>query len=257
VRRGYDPRDFVLVAYGGGGAMHASAVAAELHMSTVVVPPSPGHFSAWGMLVAEPRLDVRRTRVLRTDRIEEAEVEAVFLELEREAGDRFAREGAVPDELALARSLDMRYAGQEHTVRVPVRESTLIRLEQDFHTAHRRSYTFALDETPVELVTFHVTARRPTPAPRLRELPMDGRSAERAVKGRRAVDFDVDGLHDTSIYERSLLPPGFAAEGPLIVEEEASTTLVHPGQALEVDAWGNLLVRLPAPQGGGEAGRER
>jgi N-methylhydantoinase A len=242
VRRGYDPREFVLVAAGGGGAMHGAALGAELRVKRVVVPPRSGVFSAWGMLLTEPRLDLVQTRILRTSETDGAEVGALFEDLEQEAADRLAADNLAPDRLYHARSVDMRYAGQEHAVSVPVAAGPpdLAAIESDFHAEHERRYTFSLADTPIELVTFHLATHWRTPKPVL--APWTGGVARPAPKGRRPVDFDVDGTHDTLIYERDELAAGFAADGPLVVEEETTTTLVHPGQTVEVDPYGNLLL---------------
>jgi N-methylhydantoinase A len=248
VRRGHDPRDFALVACGGGGPMHAAALASELGVTRVVVPSHPGHFSAWGMLVTEPRVDLLRTQVTRLDAAEPLAVEEAFRSLEQEAVRRLRDEGAGPTSTGIGfrRAADMRYAGQEHTVVVPVvgGRLSLAALAAGFHRAHARSYTFELPDVPVEIVTFHLTATRTVELPQPRELPAEGRSAAEARKATRVVDFDADGEHECAVYERDLLPPGFASAGPLIVEEPAATTLVHPEQALEIDRFGNLIVRL-------------
>ncbi|MFN8457207.1 MAG: hydantoinase/oxoprolinase family protein [Anaerolineae bacterium] len=247
VRRGYDPRDFVLVAFGGGGAMHAAALAQELHMKKVIIPPYPGHFSAWGMLVTQPRLDLVRTRVYRTHSVTGAEVEANFAELEALAQTRLAEEGEDQGSIFFQRKADLRYHGQEHTVSVNVGSNPLsvTQIEQDFHMAHERLYTFRLADTPVEFVNFHVAAFRQVGLPEIARPDLPGfLNLEGLSLHRRLVDFDVDGIHETAIYEREQLPIGFTAVGPLIVEEPAATTLVHPGQSLEVDKVGNLIIYL-------------
>lgn len=246
VQRGYDPRDFILVAFGGGGAMHAAALAQELRMKKVIIPPYPGHFSAWGMLVTQPRIDVVRTRVYRTSAITVAEVAANFAELETEVRSRFAQDGDEAGAIRFQRQADLRYHGQEHTVSVPVGADrlTVAQIEADFHIAHERLYTFQLPDTPVEFVNFHVAGFRHVATPRIARLEANGRLASRPTGRQRRVDFDVDGVHQTVIHEREQLPVGFTAVGPLIVEEPAATTLVHPGQSLEVDAYGNLVIHM-------------
>lgn len=247
VRRGYDPRDFVLVAFGGGGAMHAAALAQELHMKKVIIPPYPGHFSAWGMLVTQPRLDLVRTRVYRTHSVTGAEVEANFAELEALAQDRLAEEGEGQESIFFQRKADLRYHGQEHTVSVNVGSNPLsvAQIEQDFHAAHERLYTFRLADTPVEFVNFHAAAFRQVGLPEIARPDLPGlKNLEGLSLHRRLVDFDIDGIHETTIYEREQLPIGFTAVGPLIVEEPAATTLVHPGQSLEVDEVENLVIHL-------------
>jgi len=241
VRRGHDPRDFVLVACGGGGAMHAAALGAELRVKQVIIPVSPGTFSAWGMLMTEPRVDVMRTRILRTDDTALDEVLRVFAELEAEAADAFDDQEAGSGGPRFARALEMRYLGQEHAVSVPFGEdiATLADLERAFHVEHERAYTFSLDDTPVEIVTFQLAAhRRVAMPPRPGGAPLSGTPE----KGERRVDFDQDGVHTCVVYERGRLPAGFTADGPLLVEEPTSTTLVHPHQILCVEPHGNLVI---------------
>ncbi|HZR93972.1 MAG TPA: hydantoinase/oxoprolinase family protein [Gaiellaceae bacterium] len=244
VRRGYDPRDFALVAAGGGGPMHAAALGAELQVRRVIVPPYSGVFSAWGMLAAEPRVDRTLTRTVTLTTPGEDELTAILEGLEREASAALAAEGARPP-FACRRAADMRYRGQEHAVRVPIAAGTVSaeRVERDFHALHRRAYTFDLPGDPVEIVTFHVSALGevpPLPAP-----PPAAPPGSRPVPlGRRRIDFDTDGVHEAPAYLRADLPAGFEAAGPLVVEEETTTTLVHPGQTLEVDRFGNLVIRL-------------
>lgn len=245
VQRGYDPRGFVLIACGGGGAMHAAALGAELQVKKVVIPPFPGYFSAWGMLVTDARVDLVRTRICRTNEVN-GEIEEVFTELEREAADELAEGAAGPaGRLRFERHLEMRYVGQEHTVVASVTDATSVAdIEGAFHRAHEQLYTFRLDG-PVEIVNFHVTATNPTDHPTPARLVEEGRSVGGARKGVRAVDFELAGLHDCVVYERDLLPAGARLDGPLIVEEPSTTTLLQPGQRLEVDAWGNLLIPDP------------
>jgi N-methylhydantoinase A len=250
VRRGHDPRDFVLVACGGGGAMHAAALGAELRVKGVVIPPLAGNFSAWGMLVTEPRIDLVRTHVVRTGRCELHDLDAVYDAIARDAAGELGEEGGDAATLVLTRALEMRYVGQEHTVSVTLEDDVrdVADLERRFHRAHERLYTFSLPDTPVEIVDFQLTGHRAVRTPAMAPLGGDGRSAARARKGERSVDFDADGAHHCAVYERGLLPPGFATAGPAVVEEPSSTTLVHPGQRLTVDEWGNLRITVD-PEG--------
>ena len=244
VRRGHDPRDFVLVAAGGGGAMHAAALGAELQVKRVVVPPHSGVFSAWGMGLAEARADAAQTRVLEASTSTAPELDAVFTELEREVTAALVAEGADAGSAGLERSADMRYRGQEHAVRVPIASGavSVVTVAADFHALHRQKYTFDLEGDPVEIVTCHVSGfggRAPVPSPP----PPDG-TATPAAKGRRRVDFDADGVHEAVVFDRRVLPVGFEAPGPVVVEDETTTALVHPGQTLEVDEAANLVVWL-------------
>jgi len=243
VRRGYDPRDFVIVGTGGGGPMHVAALGAELHAKAVVIPRSPGHFSAWGMLMTQPRVDILRTWVLRPGDTAPGEIEAVFRALEAEALARFQVQDG--EHVRFVLSADMRYVGQEHTARVEIASAGMPvgEIEKGFHAAHKRAYTFDLPDEVVEMVTFHVAAYRLVSRPQLVPLGADGRSTDGAQKGSRRIDFDREGVQECTVYERGLLSAGFHADGPIIVEEPASTTLVNPGQTLEVDRFGNLVIR--------------
>ena len=245
IQRGHDPRDFVLVAAGGGGAMHAAALGRELGVKEIIVPRYPGYFSAWGMLATEPRCDFAITALTRADDITVEQIRGVFADLEAEADTYFrADDGVSSDALSFGRSVDMRYFGQEHTVTVPIDETAmdLATILSDFHAAHERAYTFSLTDTPVEFVTFRLTATASVPRPRVNPIDDEGRSAAEAQKGRRLVDFGEDGRHEADICERDALPAGFEAQGPLVVEEPSSTTIVHPGQRLWVDELGFLHI---------------
>jgi N-methylhydantoinase A len=245
VRKGHDPRDFDLVACGGGGPMHAADLGRQLQSRRVTIPPGPGHFSAWGMLMTDMRRDWVKTQVLLAGEVTAATINATWAELEAEAAEAFA-EDAADAEVTFVRAAEMRYQGQEHTVRVALPageldEAGLAAVLLDFHAEHDRQYTFALD-VPVELVTFHLTGLVATTKPELARLAEATDDVSRAVKGERLVHFDADGEHLTKIYDRGLLLAGDTFEGPAVVEEPASSTVVHPGQRLTVDAWASMHI---------------
>ncbi|MBA2518372.1 MAG: hydantoinase/oxoprolinase family protein, partial [Chloroflexia bacterium] len=242
VRRGYDPRDFTLVAMGGGGPMHAAALARELRIGQVLIPISPGTFSAWGMLVSEPAQDFIRTRVIRSADGSRDEMSQLFRDIEAEAHAFMAAAGYPLDRLTYARSVDMRYAGQEHTVRIPLGgELDRAGIEARFHEAHERAYTYRL-ETGIEFVNFQITAIVSQPAPDLAAYaPRPG--ARLAPKQMRRVAFD-DGVFDTTVYAREEMPAEEVVMGPAIIEEPSATTVVHPGHRAHVDRLGNLMLEL-------------
>ena len=241
VRRGRDPRDFVIVAFGGGGSMHACALARELQVPRVIVPPNPGHFSAWGMLASDLRHDVAQTRVGQVDRTPASEIAELWSALEGRLLATFAEEGLDAGRVVFARVADMRYVGQEHTVRVPVGDADeLAEIERRFHNLHEQLYTFRL-ATSVEFVTFRVTGSGSVPKPELPRLDR-GNGTAAAVKGTRDVDFDALGRRESQVFERALLGPGSELEGPAVVEEPAASTVVFPGQRLRVDDFGNMIV---------------
>jgi N-methylhydantoinase A len=247
VRRGRDPRDFAVVAFGGGGSMHATALARELQVPRVIVPPSPGHFSAWGMLMSDLRHDLVQTRFARADDVDLDELTGIWRELEERMRVTFSEDGVPPDTLAFVRSADMRYAGQEHTVNVPIPGGELGEAARDeisrrFHDLHEQLYTFR-QTSPVEFVNFRLTGLGTVPKPELRPIASNGKATP-ALKGTRDVDFDELGRHESRIYERSLLGAGAELEGPAVIEEPAASTVVFPGQKLRVDTLGNLIVEM-------------
>jgi N-methylhydantoinase A len=266
VRRGFDPRDFALVAFGGGGSMHATALARRLHIKRVIVPVATAVFSALGMLMTELRVDFIQTAITRTDRIDLADLMAILTKLEAEGFDALQQErpaspaqGAIERErVVIQRFADMRYLGQEHTVKVPLPGGTwdkrpdhggpgysagapLEEIERRFHDLHEQHYTFRLT-SPIEFVNFHVTALGVVEKPSLQELQPDGESPKQALKGHREVDFDELGWHKSALYERSQLGAGAQVEGPAVVEEPAASTVLFPGDRLSVDMYGNLTI---------------
>jgi N-methylhydantoinase A len=246
IRRGHDPRDFSLVAFGGGGPVHACAIAAELGARRVIIPPFPATFSAWGMLMTRPRVDRVQTRVLSLDRLDPAAVEALFAEMEWSSREELVRQGLDPDAIGPSRrSLDMRYKGQEHTVQAPIDGGafTLDGLPQRFHERHRRRYTFALEDTPIELVNLRTITVADIPLPAIADAePVEGaRPRMRRVDIRHAAG-GAAGKIEIPVHDRGALAPGTHLAGPLLVEEAATTTLVLPGQSLEVDRVGNLVI---------------
>lgn len=245
VRQGRDPREFAIVAFGGGGSTHASSLARDLHIPRVIVPPAPGHFSAWGMLVSDLRHDLVQTKLMRTAHMEMTEFSAAWCEIEKKIQEIFADERVAPEDVIFARSADMRYLGQEHTVTVPIPggeldEGQRNQIEHKFHALHERLYTFR-QESPIEIVNLHLTGFGTVRKPELQRITAHT-DTRRAVKGMRLVDFDDLGRYETNTYERDRLGAGAAIEGPAVIEEAAASTLVLPGQKLHVDAYGNLII---------------
>ena len=245
VRRGYDPRDFALVAFGGGGGMHASALARELRVKQVIIPTHPAVFSAWGMLMTDLRRDYIRTLILRADKVKSARLGDIYAEMEAQARAGMKAEKVKEGQVRFARYADMRYAGQEHTVKVrvpggPITAKQMSVIASRFHALHEHTYTFRL-ESPIELVNFHLIALGLVKKPAVPKVNRQG-AAKKALKGERLVNFDELGFQRSAIYERDLLPVGKRIKGPAVVEEPASVTVVFPGQALSVDAYGFLHI---------------
>ena len=236
VQRGYDPRDFVLVGFGGAGPVHANALARDAEMPTLLIPPSPGVFSATGLLTTDLKRDAATTIMRRLDEVDHREVESVFAELERAGAEEMAREGLAGDQVEFLRQIDMRYVGQSYELTIPAGEDLLDR----FHAEHDRVYGFAAPAEPVELVSLRLTSIGRIAKPPVRALDAaDGR----ALKARREVYFaEAGGYVDCAIYDRYALLVGTRITGPAVIEEFDSTTVLHPAFALTVDETGNLII---------------
>jgi len=242
VQRGHDPRDFAMLAYGGGGAMHAAALGRELGVREVIIPRYPGLFSAWGMLATSPRHDQVRTEPLLAENARAEDLVAIFADMIGSAGDYFGLEDNAA--LSFTARVDLRYHGQEHTVAVAVdpRNINLGGLIEDFHLAHKRAYTFRLDDTGVEIIHFHLASERKGRVPEIRRLENATGSLDAALLGIRPVHFGDQGLQDTRILNRDALPVDQMMPGPAIVLEPTSTTRVLPGQELRMDGFGMLRI---------------
>jgi len=246
VRRGYDPRDFIMVAFGGGGAMHAGAITRELRVKKAVIPTNPAVFSAWGMLVTDLRQDFIRTLIRRTDQADPAEVESFFAAMEGQAMELMLEQHISKDRVVFQRFADMRYLGQEHTVKVPlpagkITAGKIPEINERFHGLHEHAYTFRL-ASPVELVNYHLTAFGTVEKPELNTINGKGLSLKTAVKGKRKVNFDELGFRESPIYERDRFPVNEYVQGPLVIEEPASTTVVFPDQRMVRDEYGFLHI---------------
>jgi N-methylhydantoinase A len=249
VQRGYDPRDFVLVAFGGAGPLHANALARELGIPTILIPPSPGIASALGLLMTDLKHEFVATRRQFLANLEPTALVALFSEFGRQGEALLGREGIAPAQRRLIRTLDLRYRGQSHelTVTVPTGALTLQDLErvhEQFHEAHARAYGYAAREDPVELVNVRLTAIGVSPKPRLKALPPGKGDCNEAVKGERPVWFsETSGFTACPIVDRYRLRWGDVVPGPAVIEEVDSTTVVHLGYEALVDEYGNLLLR--------------
>jgi N-methylhydantoinase A len=246
VRQGRDPREFVMVAFGGGGSMHAASLAKELHIPRVIVPPNPGHFSAWGMLMSDLRHDLVQTRIARLEQLQMSELTTAYEELEQRLQEVFVDEGISAGEIHFTRTADMRYLGQEHTVNVPLPGGDFIdeqrtQIADSFHALHERLYTFRQD-SPIEIVNLHVTGFGLVRKPELQRIASH-KDISKAFKGTRMVDFDDLGHREAKIYERGLLGAGAELEGPSVIEEAAASTLVLPGQHLHIDNYGSIIIQ--------------
>jgi len=248
VERGYDPRDFVLVAFGGAGPLHACRLAAELNIPKVLIPPAPGIGSAIGLLIADIKHDYSITKIQEMDKLLSSDINELWGEMEEKAISRLKKEGVSSQSIMLHRSIDMRYKGQSFEITVPVSggkitENVINEITRDFDNAHNRLYGYSCDD-PIEGVNFRVSAIGKTPKITPKKLTGEG-GLERALKYYRDAFFKkYDGYIETPVYERDLLSSGNVLKGPAIVEQMDSTTVIHPGQVGTVDDYGNLIIEI-------------
>ncbi len=240
IRRGYDPREFCLVAFGGAGPLHGAALAEELSIPTVLVPPSPGITSALGCLLVDVRHDLSAMFLAHLDSVDPAELEEEFAKLERDARERLEAEDVPEEQMSIQRLVDMRYLGQWRSLTVAVSAPVDLEDAADrFHAEHERAYNYRRDGSPVEIYRLSVRAVGVTPKPQLKRHERNGAAAAPATS--RAVYFESTGRAvDTPVYVRSDLPAGTALAGPAVIDQLDSTTLVPPGWRAEVDEWLNI-----------------
>ena len=248
LNRGFDPREFTLVAFGGGGGMHGVALAQELGVRKVVVPAGASVFSAWGMMMSDLRGDLFITRLVDLQPGSATAIEAVFAETEEQALKQFADEGISAGKVRFQRYGKFRYQNQEHTTEVllapgKVTDARIAEIAASFHDAYEREYTYRLD-TPVELVGIHLVASAEVGKLAMVEQPSTGKGPDTALKGHRDVDYALEGIHKAAIYDGARLEPGMAFAGPAIVEDPGMTVVVHPGNAVTVDGYGNINIML-------------
>lgn len=241
--KGYDPRDFALMAFGGGGAMHAVALAEELRVPHVIVPVNSSVFSAWGMLLTDLRRDYLQTRLTALSDEEAAALAATFAAMEEAARGDYGR-----DDIRFERFLDMRYIGQEHTVKIAAAMAPGGGIDVDataaaFHAAYEKRFTYRLDNA-IEIVNFHSVATVAVAKPELAAKVPTGRSLNEALMGTRRVDFDQHGVHEAQIYNGLLLEPGMEFHGPAIIQEPSVTCVVPPPHRVSIDRFGNYHIHL-------------
>jgi N-methylhydantoinase A len=244
VERGYDPRDFVLVPFGGAGPLHGADLAALLGMGTVLVPRHPGVLSTFGLLGTEVRNDYARTSLQKPPDYDLDAVAGVYAELEGQARAWLAAEGVPASARRLTRLADLRYRHQgfELTAPWPERGLAVDALLARFHERHRQLYTYALPDAPVEIVTLRVAA-----AGRVRRFmlpPLPRRRVAARRPPRRRVHFAGAGWTACACVDREQLSAGAVVMGPAIVEQPDTTTVVPPGYRARVDRVGNLIIQV-------------
>jgi N-methylhydantoinase A len=242
VERGYDPRDFVMVAFGGAGPLHAVEVARSLHIPLVLVPNFPGQFSAGGMLVAEPRHDFVRTCYRTLDQADFKELGRIAAEMEQSARDRM---GPSERHIRMLHTLEVRYTGQDFALPIPVDptgydEDYKATIRKSFHELHEARFGYHDPDLALEIVNAHLVAAGPH---KLQALPRPSSLEGPALLETRRVVFDTDAI-ECPVYRRESLAARERIAGPAIIQEYASTTVLFAGDRAEVMPPGELLIQI-------------
>ena len=248
LNRGFDPRDFVLIAFGGGGGMHAVDLAQELGVKKVVVPAAASVFSAWGMMMSDLRRDYFVTHLADLIDGEASNIEKAFSDVESQAISQFKSEGIEKKNIKFTRYGNFRYKNQEHTTEVKlsdgkVSDKQISLIEDEFHNTYEHEYTYRL-EMPVELVGIHVVATTEVGKLTMKEMPNQTTDESEARKGKRKVDYALDGIHQAILYDGEKLMPGMKLIGPAIIEDSGATTVIHPGNKVYIDGYTNIHIEI-------------
>ncbi len=248
VNRGHDPRDFTLIAFGGGGGMHACALARELGIKKVVIPRLSGVFSAWGMLLSDLRRDYLQTQIVELSGVEgAAQINTALSMLEEQAIQEYAAENIDRSRVHFIRYGRCRYQNQEHSVEIAlpggiITAEQIEAIREHFASEYEREYTYRLT-APAELVCYHLIAIAEVDKLKPEKHPKPGRKLLDALKGRREVDFVESGIHQATIYNGDSLEPGMSFTGPAIIEEADTTVVIPPDLPCFMDDFGNYCIQ--------------
>ncbi|TXD51396.1 MULTISPECIES: hydantoinase/oxoprolinase family protein [unclassified Polaribacter] len=245
VNKGYDPRDFTLVVIGGGGPMHGAYLAQELQMPEVIIPLNAGVFSAFGMLMSDLRRDYIRTDVMDLNEDKFSTLKAVFQEMKDEAVKAYERDSYLKEDIKFEYYLDLRYNGQEHSVKLGIPNLDHLKMdeiENNFHQLHTKRYAFNLKDTTIEIVNYHLVAEVIVNKPIIAKVIAKGNTIANALIVTEAVDFDEAGIHQANFYDRTKLDPEMTIEGPAIIVEQSTSTVVPPKHQFSIDEYANIII---------------
>jgi N-methylhydantoinase A len=242
-RRGHDLREFHLLAVGGAGPLHAANMAEELGMAGVVVPLYPGVYSAMGLLIADVTHDYIRSKPAPLAQVRPEEIETVFAELDHQARKDLAGEDFAAKDIAIERSLDLRYAGQGYEISVPFAGADLAALRARFDALHKEMFGHTAPGEPVEIVSYRVRGIGRVPPVRIRTFSPAGMKLGEAIRETRQARFNGM-MRDTPVYQRERLDVGVTFDGPAIVDQLDCTTVIPPGHRVRVDEYRNLLITV-------------
>lgn len=244
--RGHDLRDFMLLAFGGAGPLHAGRIARDLGMAGVIVPLYPGVFSAIGLLMSDVKHDYIRSKLSPLSEVAPADVNGLFERMVAQALEELRDDGFAPDHIRIERALDMRYAGQGYEIAVPcpvqpLQEADLKQLRATFDQQHRAMFGHMAPQEPVEIVSFRVRGIGLLPPVEMPKFKPAGTTLGNARRELRRVRFDGREL-DCPVYQRERLDVGLTVAGPAVLDQFDCTTVICPGQTARVDEWKNLIV---------------
>jgi N-methylhydantoinase A len=248
VNKGYDPREFTLVAFGGGGGMHAMSLAMELNIPKVIIPINSSVFSAWGMLMSDLRRDFILTKLTTMNSNSIDSINKTFYSMEEEALNNFQKENFKKSDIIFKRYGSFRYLGQDHSVEIPLinkiyGDGDIENIAADFHNQYEKEFTYRLD-SQVDMIQFHLVAIAKIEKPALEKKNISNLKIEDTIKEKRIVDFDEMGEHETTIYNFDKLEPKMEFIGPAIVEDANTTVVIFPQQKCVVDDYANLHITI-------------
>ena len=248
VEKGHNPSDFTLVAYGGAGPLHAVHLAQEMGIRTVLIPPAPGALCALGLLTADIKKSYVRTAIASYDEMTPEQINAVMSSL-RDEGSAWLDSEKVPSERRKFHGIaEMRYVGQNYELQVEIpteniTASDIEKMKQDFFVAHEKNYGYYNPNAPVQFVNFRCEATGIVKKPNLAELETTLDDPSKAEIGRRVVHFEESGAVDCPVYDRAKFGRAERVNGPCIIEQMDSTTVVPPNTWFSIDKFGNLIIR--------------
>ena len=247
--RGHDLRDFMLLAFGGAGPLHACPIAAELGMAGVIVPLYPGVYSAMGLVMSDVKHDYVRSKLTALSRADEGDVNAVLEELATQARNDLAEEGFTHDKAEIEYALDMRYAGQGYEITLPcnapLAPGGLAQLRRAFDEEHRKMFGHTAPQEPVEIISYRVRGIGRVPPVELPKFAPTGALLAGAIREMRIARFNGASV-ECPVYQRELLDVGAVFSGPAIVDQLDCTSVIPPGQHVRVDEYRNMIITIGA-----------
>ncbi len=250
IEKGFDPREFTLVAFGGAGPLHACELAKDLGMRKVVIPLYPGALSAFGLVTSDIRHDYVQTIAKPAVSVEPGDLARAYASMEEKARAQLRDEKIPESEIEIQWTADLRYAGQAYELNVSVpRNGRLTRKDIDatvarFHALHQKVYEYSSADEPVDVINVRLIGSGQVSDVKLPRRKRGVASPRGALKGKRPVYYAGRGFVNVPVYERDLLQPGNVVKGPCMIEEIISSTVVIPGAAANVDTWGNVIINL-------------